>query len=86
MKGMGQVRWRVLAGDMEGESERQSDRKEWKGKLRRGGQGGPCGSPPTPRAPTHQTAEVWPVKPGGGETQGHVRGAFSHLSLRVVGS
>lgn len=44
---------------------------------------GRLGPPPSlaPRAPTHQTAEVWPVVPGGGDTQGHVRGAFSHLNL-----
>lgn len=44
--------------------------------------------PPPPRGPralTHQTAEVRPLEPGGGETQGHVRGAFHHLSLGVVG-
>lgn len=40
---------------------------------------------PSPRARTHQTAEVRPLEPGGGETQRHVRGAFSHLSLQVVG-
>lgn len=48
-----------------------------------------CVGPPhpslAPRAPTHQTAVVWPFEPGGGEMQGHVRGAFSHLSLQVVG-
>lgn len=77
-----------VLGGTEEKSERQRDRKEWRGKLRQGGRDGPRGSPHpslTPRAPTHQTAEVWPVKPGGGETQGHVRGVFSLLSLEVVG-
>lgn len=65
------------------ESERQSDREEQRGKLRQGGHSGPRESPHSSlvrRTPTHQTAEVWPVEPGGGETQGHVRGVFSHLS------
>lgn len=71
-------------------SERQRDRKKQRGKLRQGGCDGPRGSPPpqpslTPRTPTHQTAEVWPVEPGGGETQGHVRSVFSFLALEVVG-
>lgn len=44
---------------------------------------GHLGPPPSlsPRAPTHQTAEVWPVLPGGEDTQGHVRGAFGHPNL-----
>lgn len=45
------------------------------------------GAPPTPHWPweppsTHQKAEVWPVEPGGGETQGHVRADLSHLGWR----
>lgn len=78
-----------VLGDTEGGSERWSDRKERKGKLLQGGQSGPCGAPPphclAPRAQTHQTAEVWPVEPGGGDTKGHVSRAFSHLGLQVVG-
>lgn len=77
--------WRVVVEDKEGDSERQSDTEEHRGKLRQGGHSGTCGYPyPTlaSKAPTHQTAEVRPFEPGGGETQGHVKGAFSHLSLK----
>lgn len=55
----------------------------------RGVRVGHVGHPPphclAPRAQTHQTAEVWPVEPGGGDTKGHVSRAFSHLGLQVVG-
>lgn len=40
--------------------------------------------PPWGGPPTHQTVQVWAVQPGRGETQGHVRAALSHLSLKVV--
>lgn len=68
-------------GDTEGV--RKAVTEQQRGKLSQGGHSGPRESPHSSlvrRTPTHQTAEVWPVEPGGGETQGHVRGAFSHLS------
>jgi hypothetical protein len=45
--------------------------------LSRGGHSGPCGSlshTGLQGPQTHQTAEVWSLEPGGGETQGHSQG------------